>query len=92
MNSQELFSLNFQKACSKYGIEKNRVEGLMELLFSSEYFEYKNPFGILFGFLCLKGKNINETQLINVYNKYAVHENVSILDLIRYSRFILSLY
>ena len=92
MNSQELFSLNFQKACSKYGIEKKRVDGLMELLFSSQYFEYKNSFGILFGFLCLKGKNINETQLINVYNKYAVQENISILDLIRYARFILSLY
>jgi hypothetical protein len=92
MNSQELFSLNFQKACSKYGIEKTRVNGLMELLFSSQYFEYKNPFGILFGFLCLKGKNINESQLINVYNKYAVEENISILDLIRYARFILSLY
>lgn len=92
MNSQELFSLNFQKACSKYGIEKKKVEGLMELLFTSQYFEYKNAFGILFGFLCLKGKNINETQLINVYNKYAVQENISILDLIRYARFILSLY
>lgn len=92
MNSQELFSLNFQKACSKYGIEKKRVDGLMDLLFISDYFEYKNPFGILFGFLCLKGKNINESLLNNIYTKYAVHENISILDLIRYARFISSLY
>ena len=92
MNSQELFSLNFQKACSKYGIDKKRVEGLMELLFGSEYFEYKNPFGVLFGFLCLKGKNISESLLINIHTKYAVHENISILDLIRYARFISSLY
>ena len=79
MNSQELFSLNFQKACLKYGIEKKRVDGLMELLFSSQYFEYKNSFGILFGFLCLKGKNINETQLINVYNKCYVKASIYFL-------------
>lgn len=92
MNAQEIFNINFYKACAKYGIDNKRVEGLMELLFNSEYFEYKNPFGILFGFLCIKGKNINEILLNNVYDKYAVHENISILDLIRYARFILSLY
>jgi hypothetical protein len=92
MNSQEIFNINFYKACQKYGIENERVEGLMEILFQSEYFEYKNPFGILFGFLCLKNKNINENLLNNVYEKYAVHENITILDLIRYARFILSLY
>ena len=92
MNSQEIFNINFYKACSKYGIDNKRVEGLMELLFNSEYFEYKNAFGILFGFLCLKGKNISEILLNQVYDKYAIHENISILDLIRYARFILSLY
>ena len=92
MNSQEIFNINFYKACTKYGIDNKRVEGLMDLLFTSEYFEYKNPYGILFGFMCLKGKNISENLLTNVYEKYAIHENISILDLIRYARFIISLY
>lgn len=92
MNTQELFSINFYKACSKYGIEKNKVEGLLELLFKSEHFEYKNPFGILFGFMCLKGRNINESLVNNIYKNYAINENISILDLIRYARFIKSLY
>lgn len=92
MNTQEMFNVNFYKACTKYGIDNKRVEGLMELLFNSQYFEYKNPFGILFGFLCLKGKNINENLLNNIYDNYAIHENISILDLIRYARYILSLY
>lgn len=92
MNSQEIFNINFYKACNKYGIEKQKVEGLMELLFTSDYFEYKNIFGILFGFMCLKGKNISENLLTNVYENYAIHENISILDLIRYARFVLSLY
>ena len=92
MNSQEIFNINFYKACNKYGIDKQKVEGLMDLLFTSDYFEYKNPFGILFGFMSIKGKSINETLLLDIYEKYAKHENISILDLIRYARFILSLY
>lgn len=92
MNAQELFTINFNKACSKYGIEKKKVDGLMSLLFKSEFFEYKNPFGILFGFLCLRGRNINDTLVNDVYKKYAIQENISMLDLIRYARFIKSLY
>lgn len=92
MNAQELFTINFNKACSKYGIEKKKVDGLMGLIFKSEFFEYKNPFGILFGFLCLRGRNINDTLVNDVYKKYAIQENISILDLIRYARFIKSLY
>jgi hypothetical protein len=92
MNAQELFSINFYKACNKYGIDKKEVDGLMDLIFQSEYFEYKNPFGILFGYLSLKGKNINIQKMIDVHKKYAIHENITLLDLTRYARFILSLY
>jgi hypothetical protein len=92
LNNQQIFSINFDKVCSKYGIEKNRVYGLLDLVLKSQFYEYKNPSGILFGFLCLKGKNISETQLDNVYQKYASQENISILDLVRYARFIKSLY
>ena len=92
MNAQELFNINFYKACNKYGIENKSVEGLMDLIFQSEHFEYKNPFGILFGFLCLKGKTINMPKMIEVHKNYAIHENITLLDLTRYARFILSLY
>lgn len=92
MSSQQIFSMNFDKACSKYGIEKNRVLGILELLFKAPYFEYKNPFGILFGALCLKGKNIDKKLLLKIHEDYASHENITVLDLIRYARFIKSLH
>jgi hypothetical protein len=91
LSTQQLFSINFDKACSKYNIEKNKLIGLLELVFKSDYYEYKNAFGILFGFLCIKGKNINEDLLYNIHKKYAIHENITLLDLVRYSRFIQSL-
>lgn len=92
MNTQELFSLNFKKACDKYSINIKKVEAIMPLLFKSNYFEYKNPYGIIFGLLCMKGTEIDMNALSNIYNKYAVHENITILDLIRYARFIKSLF
>jgi hypothetical protein len=91
MNTQEIFSLNFKKACDKYSINIKTVESIMPLLFKSNYFEYKNPYGIIFGFLCIKGRDIDIKKLNNVYDKYAVNENITKLDLIRYARFLQSL-
>ena len=92
LNTQQLFIINFNKACQKYGIEKSNVNGLLELLFKTQYYEYKNPFGVIFGFMCLKGKNINEKLVNDVHKNYAINENISILDLLRYARYIKSLY
>jgi hypothetical protein len=92
LNTQQLFIINFNKSCNKYGIEKSNVNSLLELLFKTQHYEYKNPFGLIFGFMCLKGKNISEKLLNDVYKNYAINENISILDLLRYARYIKSLY
>jgi hypothetical protein len=92
MNSQEIFTQNFYKACDKYGIDRKTKEWIFNSLFKSPYFEYKNPFGILFASFCIKNNKINQSAFDEIYNKYASKENISILDLIRYSRFIISLY
>ena len=91
LDTQQLFIINFNKACQKYGIEKSNVNGLLELLFKTQYYEYKNPFGVIFGFMCLKGKNINEKLVNDIHKNYAINENISILDLLRYARYIKSL-
>ena len=92
MSSQQIFMINFDKACSKYSISKNRVDGLLSLIFRTEFYEYKNPTGCLLGYLCLKNRNIDSKLLNSVFEKYASIENMSILDLTRYARFIKSLF
>jgi hypothetical protein len=91
LTSQQLFSITFDKVCLKYDINKNKVSGLLELLFQTQFYEYKNPGGCLFGYLCLKNKNIDSKQLKSVFDNYASQENISILDLVRYARFVNSL-
>lgn len=91
LTSQQLFSITFDKVCLKYDINKNKVSGLLESLFKTQFYEYKNPAGCLFGYLCLKNKNIDNKQLKSIFENYASQENISILDLVRYARFVNSL-
>jgi hypothetical protein len=91
MSSQQIFMINFDKACSKFDINKSKVDGLLTLIFKTEFYEYKNPTGCLLGYLCIKNKKIDTKQLNDVFEKYASSENMSILDLTRYARFIKSL-
>ena len=92
MTSQQIFSINFDKVCSKYDINKGKVYGLLDILFQTQFYDYKNPAGCLFGFLCIKGKDIDRKLVNSVYEKYASQENMTLLDLVRYARFIKSLF
>lgn len=89
MTPEQSFKLNLETLASKYEIKKEVVNELLDIIYKVPYFEYKNVNGCLFGIMCLEKGKINKNKLNSIYEKYA-KENMSILDLLRYSRFILN--
>ena len=89
MTPEQSFKLNLETLASKYEIKKEVVNELLDIIYKVPYFEYKNVNGCLFGIMCLEKGKINKNKLNSIYDKYA-KESMSILDLLRYSRFILN--
>lgn len=83
----QMFKMNLEKIAYRYDISKNLVNNVLDIVFKVPFFEYKNPGGCLFGLMCLSGKNIDKKLIKKIYDTYASEENMSILDLVRYSRF-----
>ena len=89
MTPEQSFKQNLETLASKYEIKKEVVNELLDIIYKVPYFEYKNVNGCLFGIMCLEKGKINKNKLNSIYDKYA-KESMSILDLLRYSRFILN--
>ena len=89
MTPEQSFKLNLETLANKYEIKKEVVNELLDIIYKVPYFEYKNVNGCLFGIMCLEKGKINKNKLNSIYEKYA-KESMSILDLLRYSRFILN--
>jgi hypothetical protein len=89
MSPEQSFKINIETLASKYEIRKEVVNELLDIIYKVPYFEYKNASGCLFGIMCLERGKINRNKLNQIYEKYA-KENMTIMDLLRYSRFILN--
>ena len=89
MSPEQSFKINLETLANKYEIRKEVVNELLDIMYKVPYFEYKNTSGCLFGIMCLEKGKINKNKLNQIYEKYA-KESMTIMDLLRYSRFILN--
>ena len=89
MSPEQSFKLNLETLANKYEIRKEVVNELLDIIYKVPHFEYKNVSGCLFGIMCLERGKITKNKLNSVYEKYA-RESMTIMDLLRYSRFILN--
>jgi hypothetical protein len=89
MTPEQSFKSNLETLANKYEIRKEVVNELLDIIYKVPHFEYKNVNGCLFGIMCLERGKINKNKLNSIYEKYA-KETMTIMDLLRYSRFILN--
>lgn len=87
-SDEEIYNNLAVKIKNKYELSNDDLNNCLRMIGplkrKNRGFQYKNPGGIMFAMMCLQNWNINMTKFNYVYNNYAVKENMTKIDLLRY--------